>query len=222
MAWGSRISLTPRGRQREAYRLARRFLRELSATTQDWAPPGYEGWYADYALGFAAAHVGLAAQLAQMRYALAWITRWPHEQGMATLMADLIPAHLGLDRARFVAAIARAGEAYKNSDAYHPFNLGAGTGHNVLRGSLARLQAPVSRSYFGIRIMELDTELRKQRSPTHFGRLTGYRPARLAYGYMVRRTLGESVFGITTEQANQYALTYQPMPDSNDSDAKPS
>lgn len=222
MAWGSRISLTPSGREKEARRLAHLFLRELSATTQDFAPSGHEGWYSDYALGFAAAHVGLAAQLVQMRYALAWFTRWPREEHMPPLTADLIPAQLGLDRDRFVAAAAHADEAYKTSDAYHPLNLGVGTGHAVLRGSLARLQAPVGRTYFGVRIMKLDTELRKLCAPTRFGRITGYRPARLAYGYLVRRTLGETVFGVTTKQADQYALTYRPTPDRTEADAKPS
>ena len=215
------MSLTSRGRYREMQALARRFLEELGTTTQAFASQDDNRWYSDYALGFAAGHVGLAIQLAQKRYALAWIGHWPSDADRPRLVHDLVPRYLRLDRERFVAAYERASDAHKHADGYHPMNLGAGDGHTALLISLARTLADVRRDYFGLRMMKLEVELRKIPAPTQFGRLTGYRPAALIYGYLVRRTLGEAVFGVTAEQATHFALTYQP-PGHSSADAKPS
>lgn len=215
------MTLTIGGRDRDARALALRFSAALGAATQEYAPSTREGWYSDYAVGFAAGHVGLAMSLARRRHAFGWLHKWPQEEDATPLIREMIPDRLGLDRERFNDAFQRAANGQKNADGYHPTNLGAGTAHSVLCASLARMQASFRMDYFGVRIAQLDTDLRKLRAPTPIGRLTGYRASTLIYRYRVMRTLGETAFGTTTDQATRFALDYCP-PDRNSADAKPS
>ncbi len=215
------MTVTTHGRDHEARSFARRFLGALRAATQAYAPSTLEGWYSDYAVGFAARHVGLAMAVARQRHAFRWSSKWPLDEDVDALIMEIVPDSLGLERKRFKDAHERAVAGQKNSDNYHPVNLGAGTAHSVLCVSLARMRASFRMDYFGVRIAEFDKDLRKLRAPTPMGRLTGYRSATLIYRYMVMRTLGETVFGTTTNQATLFAQTYQ-QPEKNGTDAKPS
>ncbi len=215
------MTLTARGRDRELHAFAHRFLGELSATTRDYAPPESDGWYTDYALGFAAGHVGLAIGLAKRRHAFDWLSRSLKDEHVPALVYEIVPDCLGLDRERFIAAFENAADRRKEADSYHPMNLGFGTGYTVLCISLARTLTSVRRDFFGVQAMNLELELRKLRAPTRLGRLTGYRSATLIYRYMVMRTLGETVFGATTDQATRFAQNYRQLA-KNGTDAKAS
>ena len=213
------MALTTRGRNREFRRLARRYLNELSGATRAFTPPDSDAWYTDYAMGFAGGHVGLAAGLTQHRYAFSWFSKWPRDEDILPVVQELIPECLGLNRDRFIDSYGRADDSRKQADGYHPMNLGVGFGHTV--PCVIEARTSVRRNYFGVRIMDMELELRKLRAPTLFGRLTGYRPFRLVYCYMVMRTLGETVFGMTTDQATHFAQNYR-QPEENGTDAKPS
>lgn len=200
------MSLTVQGRDSEALSCASRYLGELREAVQHTAGTNDPRWFSPYALGFMTGHVALGMQFAASRYLLKWFSRWPDaDEHVKPWIKKLAPQCLGLDAANFDEAYDKAATGWVGGGGNTPVNIGGGMGNYSAR-MLERMNTAIPRDYFGVRIMELETELRKLRAPTRLGRLTGYRSARLVYRYLVRRTLGAEVFGMTKENAERMAL----------------
>ncbi len=201
--WGNEaLALTARGRDRDAKRFAVTHLQSLRAALEAVAPTTSPGWLSDETLGFIAGHVQVALEQSAIEdFRLRLSKPKPEQDTIRALVNDVAPEALGLQPLSFARAFADCWRRWPTdpSERTSP----------IVRGALNG--AAIVREIHGPSALRVTDEATKQVEAiaTEYGRLPDrhpvwgrvFRSPARSYRYLVLRTLGANVFGVTSEAA---------------------
>jgi len=196
------LALTTRGRDRDTRRFAMAHLQSLRSALGVVAPTTSPGWLADETLGFIVGHVQAAFEQAGIEdFRPKFIQPQRRQDAVRAFVEKVAPEVLGLQPLSFARAFADCWRRWPTDP--------AGGAHPIIRGALNG--AAIIREIHGPSALRVPDEATKQVEAiaTEYGRLPGrnpvwgrvFRSPARAYRYLVLRTLGASVFGVTTEAA---------------------
>lgn len=202
-------TITLAGRNRNARKLAARYLTRLREATEHIAPATAPGWHSDFALGFMAGHVSVGMYAAAAHDMMSWFRKsWPSPEDILALGQDLIPEQMGFEPLAFRAAFDRATKRWPRGSAMvTPTVEGVLLAERIVRITHAASYMRPQMDDWTKRVDDIEKEFSRLPGRNPAIRLVWRAPANL-YRYLVLRTLGVTTFGISVEQAGRFSLEH--------------
>ena len=194
-------------RDRQGRTLAIRYLARLREATARIAPVSAPGWQSDFALGFLASHVTVGLQVAFAKDQLArFHAPWPSANEIFALDRQLIPEQMGFQPLAFRTAFDSVVKRWPmGNEKVTPVAEGALIGDRILCATLATSVFRQKLDGWSDRVDTIEKEFSRLPGRNPVLRLVWRAPATL-YRYLVLRTLGETAFNVSSEQARRFAL----------------